>query len=200
VISAFRFSPETFGEPRDDDLYFSRVRKMMLKYIGTEHFGYPETESADSVMRVFINSLDLLDSLPERLPHMSAVPAAGGRIIRARGNVDVEMLQRVAVTWARVWLFVDVLPGAARIRVPQPGVDYDAERVLQTMWAPTGATCGAGAVTGRQTRPSRCSRRCGGNNALVLSRPTCRAGRGYLTHGIEDDGKLCRVANPEAPC
>ena len=199
VISAFRFSPETFGEPRDDELYFSRVRKMLLKYMGTEYFGYLETDSADSVMRVFINSLDLLDSLPERLP--ADEPPCRQQAIRIClvpvGNVDAEMLQRVADDAERVYgLFVDVLPGTSLD--PQyrnlVGLDYDADRVLQTMWAAypvlTRAEPAPLLVAVTDEAVSLLAALQATNDPLVLAAPNFGPPAAVIsTHGLEDDGQ-----------
>jgi predicted Zn-dependent protease len=139
VISAFRFDPQTFGEPPDDPLYFERVRKLTLKYIGGDHLGFPESESSDTVMRVFINSLDLLDSLPERLPEgLGPCQQEMPRICLVPvGDVNGEMLGRVAEDAEEIYgIPVDVLRPAELD--PQyrnlVGKDYSAERVMQTMW------------------------------------------------------------------
>jgi predicted Zn-dependent protease len=139
VISTFRFDPKTFGDPANDALYFERVRKLTLKYIGGDHFGFPETESSDTVMRVFINSLDLLDSLPERLPEgVGPCQQEQARVCLVPvGDVDSALLGRVADDAERHYgIPVDVLRPVELD--PQyrnlVGTDYSADRLITTVW------------------------------------------------------------------
>ncbi len=68
VISTFRMNPETFGEPQDDDLLFSRARKLISKYIGLLYYDLPPSDDPESPMYDSILSLDDLDKMKEPLP------------------------------------------------------------------------------------------------------------------------------------
>ena len=68
VVSTFRMNPETFGKDRDDDLLFSRARKMVSKYVGLLYFRLPESPDPDSPLYNSILSLDALDRIGEPLP------------------------------------------------------------------------------------------------------------------------------------
>lgn len=72
VVSTFRMNPQTFGEPRNDELLFSRARKLVTKYIGLLYFGLPLSDDPRSPMYDSILSLDDLDKMQESLP----VPAS----------------------------------------------------------------------------------------------------------------------------
>jgi predicted Zn-dependent protease len=68
VISTFRMNPETFGEPRDDDLLFSRARKLVSKYIGLLYYGLSPSDDPKSPLYDSILSTADLDKMHEPLP------------------------------------------------------------------------------------------------------------------------------------
>ena len=45
LISTFRMNPETFGEPADDELWLSRIRKLVTKYVGFADYDLAEDEN-----------------------------------------------------------------------------------------------------------------------------------------------------------
>jgi predicted Zn-dependent protease len=68
VVSSARMNPESFGLERDDDLLYSRVRKVITRIIGTLYFHLPESEDPRSVLYNNVLSLDDLDRMSEELP------------------------------------------------------------------------------------------------------------------------------------
>jgi predicted Zn-dependent protease len=68
IISTFRMDPTTYGAPADEDLFFSRARKLVTKYIGLLYYRLPEDDDPSSPMFRFPSGLDALDSMGEGLP------------------------------------------------------------------------------------------------------------------------------------
>lgn len=68
VISTFRMRPETYGEPPNDDLLFSRARKLLSKYIGILFYGLSSSSDPRSPLYDSILSPDDLDRMGEPLP------------------------------------------------------------------------------------------------------------------------------------
>jgi predicted Zn-dependent protease len=67
VVSTFRMNPQTFGEPRNDELLFSRARKLVTKYIGLLYYGLEESDDPKSPLYNNILSLRDLDRMREPL-------------------------------------------------------------------------------------------------------------------------------------
>jgi predicted Zn-dependent protease len=67
IISTFRFNPETFGAPANDDLLYARTRKFLSKYIGLLYYGLPISQERGDPMYDPIVSLDQLDEIREPL-------------------------------------------------------------------------------------------------------------------------------------
>jgi predicted Zn-dependent protease len=65
IVSAARMDPRVFGLPRDEDLFFTRVAKMVTKHIGVMYFSLPFSEDPTNVMYNEIHSLDALDRVGE---------------------------------------------------------------------------------------------------------------------------------------
>jgi len=65
VISTFRMNPEFWGEPADDELYRSRVRKMVSRYVGLLYFGLANSEDPRSPLYNRISGLPALDGVSE---------------------------------------------------------------------------------------------------------------------------------------
>jgi predicted Zn-dependent protease len=68
AVSSFRMDPETFGLDTDDDLLFTRVRKVITHIIGSLYFDLPDSSDPQSVMYNNVLSLDDLDRIGEKLP------------------------------------------------------------------------------------------------------------------------------------
>jgi len=68
VISTARMDPANYGLPRDDELLFRRVLKMVSKSVGILYYGLPVSADPTSVMYNNILSVDDLDQMGERLP------------------------------------------------------------------------------------------------------------------------------------
>jgi predicted Zn-dependent protease len=68
LISSARMDPQIYGLPEDDELYFTRVRKMVSKYVGFLYFGLPESSDPESPMFDNILGPDDLDRMEEPLP------------------------------------------------------------------------------------------------------------------------------------
>jgi archaemetzincin len=68
VISTFRMMPETYGEPPNDDLLFSRARKLLSKYIGILFYGLSSSPDPQSPLYDSILGPDDLDRMGELLP------------------------------------------------------------------------------------------------------------------------------------
>ncbi|HEU4758769.1 MAG TPA: hypothetical protein VFT91_02190, partial [Dehalococcoidia bacterium] len=68
VVSTFRMNPETYRERANEDLLFSRARKLVSKYIGLLYYGLPPSDDPRSPMFDAILGLDDLDHMQEPLP------------------------------------------------------------------------------------------------------------------------------------
>jgi len=68
VVSAFRMNPVTFGEPPNDTLFYSRVRKLVTKYIGEMYYDLPLSSDSQSPLYNSIMSVRDLDGMDEGLP------------------------------------------------------------------------------------------------------------------------------------
>jgi predicted Zn-dependent protease len=68
VISTARMDPAAYGLPPDDDLTFSRARKLVSKYIGLLHFHLQPSDNPKSPMFNNILSPADLDLMSEPLP------------------------------------------------------------------------------------------------------------------------------------
>jgi predicted Zn-dependent protease len=67
VVSSMRMSPEFYGEPSHDELFFSRMRKLVSKYIGLLYYGLPASEDPASPMFDSILGPADLDAMTEPL-------------------------------------------------------------------------------------------------------------------------------------
>ncbi len=68
VVSSMRMSPEFYGEPANDELFFSRMRKLVSKYLGLLYYGLPPSDDPASPMFDSILGPDDLDQMTEPLP------------------------------------------------------------------------------------------------------------------------------------
>jgi predicted Zn-dependent protease len=68
VISYFRMNPQSYGEPPDQVLLETRLRKMVTRYIGSLYYGLPDNSDPQSVLYESIGGLTYLDRIGERLP------------------------------------------------------------------------------------------------------------------------------------
>lgn len=68
TISTFRMNPVTYGEPPNDELLFSRTRKLVSKYIGLLFYGLPASPDPRSPLYDSILGLADLDNMEEPLP------------------------------------------------------------------------------------------------------------------------------------
>lgn len=68
VISTFRMNAETYGEPSNDELLFSRARKLLSKYIGLLFYDLPSSSDPTSPLYNSILGPDDLDRMQEPLP------------------------------------------------------------------------------------------------------------------------------------
>jgi predicted Zn-dependent protease len=68
VVSLFRMDPSTYGDSPDDELLFSRARKLVTKYIGLLYYDLPPSDDPDSPMFDSILGPDDLDRMHEPLP------------------------------------------------------------------------------------------------------------------------------------
>lgn len=68
VVSTFRMNPETFGRRPDDEVLFSRARKMVSKYVGLLYFRLEENPDPESPLYDSILSVRDLDRMGEPLP------------------------------------------------------------------------------------------------------------------------------------
>jgi predicted Zn-dependent protease len=69
VVSTFRMNPETFGMRPNDDLLYSRARKVVTRLIGTLYYGLSETKDPESLLYDNVLSVDDLDRMSEKLPN-----------------------------------------------------------------------------------------------------------------------------------
>jgi len=67
-VSSFRMNPEAYSEPADQELFFSRYRKLLTKYVGLLYYGLPPSEDPKSPMFDSILSPTDLDRMEEPLP------------------------------------------------------------------------------------------------------------------------------------
>lgn len=65
VISTFRMQPEIYGDPPDDELFQTRVRKMVSRYIGVLYYELPESPDPQSPLFNSIGGLADLDVMSE---------------------------------------------------------------------------------------------------------------------------------------
>ncbi len=67
IISTFRMNPVTYGEPPNDELLFSRTRKLASKYIGLLFYGLPSSPDPRSPLYDSILGPADLDNMEEPL-------------------------------------------------------------------------------------------------------------------------------------
>ena len=72
VVSTWRMNPETYSEPSDEELLFSRTRKFVSKYIGLLYYELPPSSDPRSPMFDSILGPDDLDRMGEPLPVATA--------------------------------------------------------------------------------------------------------------------------------
>lgn len=65
VVSSARMNPLNFGEPANNDLLESRMRKMILKNIGILYYQYPTNHDPTSVLYEGVESVKDLDKMGE---------------------------------------------------------------------------------------------------------------------------------------
>jgi predicted Zn-dependent protease len=65
IISTFRMNPEVYGEPANEELFRTRVRKMVSRYIGVLHYGLRESSDPSSPVYGSIGGLGDLDNMSE---------------------------------------------------------------------------------------------------------------------------------------
>lgn len=68
IISTFRMDPRVYGEREDEELFRSRVRKFVSKYMGLLSFDLPVSAESGDPMYDPIYSLNDLDAMTEPLP------------------------------------------------------------------------------------------------------------------------------------
>jgi predicted Zn-dependent protease len=68
MISTFRMDPAAYGNPANDELFFSRVRKMFSKYVGELYYGLAPSLEPGSPLYDSILGLSDLDNMMEPLP------------------------------------------------------------------------------------------------------------------------------------
>ncbi len=68
IISTFRMDPETYSEPPNDALLYSRGRKLLTKYIGLLYYGLAPSSDPQSPLYDSILGPDDLDNMQEPLP------------------------------------------------------------------------------------------------------------------------------------
>jgi predicted Zn-dependent protease len=68
TISTFRMNPVAYGEPPNDELLFSRARKLVSKYIGLLFYGLSASPDPRSPLYDSILGLADLDNMEEPLP------------------------------------------------------------------------------------------------------------------------------------
>jgi archaemetzincin len=73
VVSTFRMDPESYGEPPNEGVFYSRARKLLSKYIGLLYYGLPPSDDPLSPMYNSILGVTDVDNMGEPLP-VSAPP------------------------------------------------------------------------------------------------------------------------------
>ncbi len=68
MISTFRMNPEVYSEPTNDELLFSRSRKLFTKYVGLLYYELPTSSDPRSPMYDSILGPSDLDNMEEPLP------------------------------------------------------------------------------------------------------------------------------------
>ncbi|MEX1255105.1 MAG: hypothetical protein WEE64_12275 [Dehalococcoidia bacterium] len=68
IVSILRMNPETYSQPADNDLLFSRSRKLLTKYVGLLYYGLPGSTDPRSPLYDSIMGPDDLDAMGEHLP------------------------------------------------------------------------------------------------------------------------------------
>jgi len=68
IISTFRMDPKSYGEPVDDELLFTRARKMFSRYVGLLYYGLATNSEPGSLLYDSILGLSDLDNMTEPLP------------------------------------------------------------------------------------------------------------------------------------
>jgi archaemetzincin len=68
VVSSFRMAPEFYGDAPDQELFYSRFRKLLTKYVGLLYYGLPPSEEPTSPMFDSILGPSDLDAMTEPLP------------------------------------------------------------------------------------------------------------------------------------
>lgn len=68
VISSARMDPRAYRQDKDDDLFFSRVRKLFSKYVGVLYYDLPGSSDPESPMYDNILGPHDLDRMQEPLP------------------------------------------------------------------------------------------------------------------------------------
>lgn len=106
VISTARMYEEFWDGPRDDALRDSRLRKMLLRYVGLFHLDLPENDSPLTVLYEHLDGLQSLDAMREGILEPSELP---------RPSSDLE-------AWAHAFC-----AGAERLAV----ADYDADNEFE---------------------------------------------------------------------
>ena len=65
VVSIARMDPSNYGDSPDDRLVEERLRKMVIRYVGSLYFGLERTSNDQSVMRSSIRALSDLDKMSD---------------------------------------------------------------------------------------------------------------------------------------
>jgi predicted Zn-dependent protease/uncharacterized RDD family membrane protein YckC len=68
IISTLRMNPAAYGESPNDELLFSRARKLLARYIGLLYYGLPLSSDRRSPLYESIRGPADLDSMDENLP------------------------------------------------------------------------------------------------------------------------------------
>jgi predicted Zn-dependent protease len=68
VVSTMRMTPVFYGEAADQELFLSRMRKLVSKYVGLLYYGLPPSDDPQSPMFDSILGPDDLDTMTEPLP------------------------------------------------------------------------------------------------------------------------------------
>ena len=68
VVSPLRMDPQFYSKPADGLLYYSRVRKLVSKYVGLLYFELPSSSTRGSPMYDHILGPSDVDKMTEPLP------------------------------------------------------------------------------------------------------------------------------------